>query len=209
VGGGMMSSTKHVGLGKINLKDILSSTNKEADMTVKLTHKKKKEKGIVKLHAKVIDDPAPPAAEKKEEAQVEHVAQKDETQKQSTDKSTAKEDTPTIKQEKVHEKEKQPTPVPDEKAKTPIEVVEKSINKSSLEMKEQPPSPEASQKETSSPFTFDKAFLHVVKVSASNLKNVETFGKNVSIENINIVCNIVLIMNCIFSLLWGFNYYLR
>lgn len=186
-----MSSSKHVGSGKINLLEILAAPQKETDLTINLTFNKKKEKGLVTLHAKVIEDIPPP--EKNKEPETEPIAKKEEPKEEKK-----KEETKAVKNEEknkeepkeVHEKNKDKQKADKEEEKNKEEKEEKVVpNKpqeapmpSSKAVVNDPPVEKSNEEgavANTTPFEFEKALLCIRKISANNLKNVEKFGKNV------------------------------
>lgn len=191
--GGMMVKTKHVGSGKVELEELLALPNKEGDITVKLTHyvkkKAKKEKGIVQMHAKVVED-TPAEQEKKEEPKKEaEVEPKKDKEDISKKKNIA---------EKSNQPVKKPDPPLDEKdsdekkGENGNNTVDKlnDVKNDSKEMKNSPEEKEEEEKKKKidvSPFEFEKAVLFIHKISAKNMKSVEWFSKNVSTWRIRLL----------------------
>ena len=176
----MLSSTKHVGSGTANLEDILSAPNKEKDMTIKLTYKKKKEKGIVNLHAKVIDNEAP--AEKKPDADtITPPTKKESDPSPSENKSNKKDDLDKHhKEEEPKKNELKKEPVKEDVSNNDIKAEPDKTTKPEPKSTE-PAQSQHTKAEVETPFDFEKSLLCVKKVCANDLKSVESFGKNVRI----------------------------
>jgi hypothetical protein len=153
---------------------VLAADNKETDVTVKLTHNKKKEKGVVKMHVKVIDDTPPPEVKQKPDPEPAAVAKKEEPKGEvSKDES------------RVDDKKKRA----DGKEEVAATHTEDRVDNNEKKQPEQSPAPEVQKDkekevEDATPFEFEKALLCICRVSANNLKDVEKFGKNVSLIDI-------------------------
>mgnify|MGYP003385075892 FL=1 len=185
-----MASTKHVGSGKTTLQEILATPEKETDLTIKLTHNKKKEQGVVKMHVNVIENTPPaPEPKKKPDPEPEPVV-KEEDPKKNLEKEKKEVPKEVPKKDIEPEKEKEKEEVVD---KSPPKAVVndpptgiKKEGVSNMDTNKPPaditkPSSSADQA-NSTPFDFETALLCIRKVSANHLKDVEKFGKNVRIE---------------------------
>ena len=173
----MLSSTKHVGEGSTSIEDILAAPNLETSLTVELTHNKKKKQGILKMKAKIVDHAPPSRANVKKTEVVEGAKNKKQDSAEDNNVATTqgenqvmkkgenrndKERTEIDKEQETNESTENITPKNDNNDKG------KGISKDVDNMRQ----------ELLEPFVFDKALLQFTRLTAKELKSVETLGKN-------------------------------
>jgi hypothetical protein len=188
VGGGMLTSTKHVGSGITSLQAILAAPDHETDLTIQLTHNKKQEKGLVKLHAKVIDDTPPPSEPAKTSAPApESTPKKEEPAENNQDKeksdphhdNSITDNNTKVNDQEKHEQEQEQQEEEEKKVSTPASSRDASPPTAKPAAVRSGEDPDNRQDSFLPPLDFERALLCIHRVSVHHLKNVETLGKNV------------------------------